>query len=82
MRKEELKPTWTRGFCTKRPQVGQIWRENDPRFERLVEVLVVDDAAGRVQIRMCSFGGAPKKGPRTWARLERFDGRVQGYMPF
>jgi hypothetical protein len=59
-------------------ELGQRWKEVDPRFERIVEVVGLDsesfDRQGGVMIRTV---GSRRIG--TWARLSRFNGKRGGY---
>jgi hypothetical protein len=49
-------------------EVGQKWKEMDPRFDRVVTVS--NWTTGRVQLN-----------GRTWAKLSRFDGKRGNYAP-
>lgn len=51
-------------------EIGQKWREVDPRFTRIVEVVGFDADIKKVQIRGIRY---------AWARLERFNGKRGGY---
>ena len=56
-----------------RPAVGQLWREVDPRFVRVVVVLAVSDYA--VTIRNRDHQG----GSGRLASISRFNGKRGGY---
>jgi hypothetical protein len=60
--------------------VGQKWREVDPRFTRVVEVVGTDHLGflgiGAVQIQTVY---PEKSARRSWARLSRFNGKRGGY---
>ena len=57
---------------------GQLWRENDNRNERIVEVLKVDKNNGVAKIKTIeSF--ATKPGKVTIATLSRFNNQHRGY---
>lgn len=59
--------------------VGQLWKEVDPRFERIVEVVEVTDAMMRgIKIKTVSVNGQPRKS-QTWVSRERFNGKRGGY---
>jgi hypothetical protein len=66
--------------CGVEIELGKKWREVDPRFERIVEVVGLDGESfggeGGVMIRTL---GSKRFG--TWARLSRFNGRRGGYEP-
>ena len=49
-------------------EVGQKWNEVDSRFKRIVTVTAWIDKGEKVQLN-----------GRTWAKLERFNGRNGGY---
>lgn len=59
-------------------EVGQVWQEVDPRFERLVEVIhsgfTNNAAAGVYQIVQIRCHGRTTK-----AKLSRFTGKRGGY---
>lgn len=63
------------------PEVGDIWKENDPRFERHIVVLGV--ALERVTIqnvyRAPETIGWKIHGPERSAKIERFNGKRGGY---
>ena len=48
-------------------RVGQVWRDNDPRMSRLVEVLEVE--ANRAKVRRIP---ARRRSPATWVNMDRF----------
>ncbi|KQW19732.1 MULTISPECIES: hypothetical protein [Pseudomonas] len=52
-------------------EVGQTWREVDPRFERRVTVVGFCEESGKVKIE-CA-------GKVTKAKRERFNGKRGGY---
>ena len=52
-------------------KVGQIWREVDPRFDRLVKVVGFCEESGKVKIN--SYGITRK------AKRARFNGKRGGY---
>lgn len=54
------------------PPIGSFWQENDPRSSGRREVLAHDRKRGKVQLAGY---------PRTWAKVERFNGRRGGYSP-
>lgn len=57
---------------------GQLWKENDNRNERVVEVLRVDKTNGVAKIKTVkSF--ATKPGKVTIADLSRFNNQHRGY---
>lgn len=66
--------------CGVEIELGQKWKEVDPRFERIVEVVGLDSYSfkeeGGVMIRTV---GSERLG--TWARLSRFSGKRGGYEP-
>ena len=64
------------------PAPGQIWRENDPRQERYVQVL--ENRNERVKIiTVDKITHAPKKGARvSWADLFRFGSYARGKYSF
>jgi hypothetical protein len=51
-------------------EVGQKWREVDPRFERIVTVTSWSQMNEKVQLN-----------GKTWASLKRFNGKRCGYAP-
>ena len=53
------------------PEIGSWWRENDPRGTKFArQVIAHRKLDGRVQL----------DGPvKTWARIERFNGKRGGY---
>jgi len=53
-------------------KVGQKWREVDPRFTRIVEVIALDEASQKVQIQWVR---------KSWASIRRFNGKLGGYAP-
>lgn len=59
---------------------GQIWKENDPRFDYYK--LVVDVTDKHALLIRCQESGKAIEGlkmvPR-WSKLERFNGRRGGY---
>ncbi len=60
-------------------RIGQIWREVDPRFERLVEIVEVTANAVRgIKIKTISVDGKPRKSS-TWVSKGRFNGKRGGY---
>jgi hypothetical protein len=52
-------------------EIGQKWREVDPRFERVVVVTAWNAWIEKVQLN-----------GRTWASLKRFNGKRSGYAPY
>ncbi len=52
-------------------EVGQTWREVDPRFDRRVKVVGFCEESGKVKIE---YGGKVTK-----AKRERFNGKRGGY---
>lgn len=52
-------------------EVGQIWREVDPRFDRRVKVVGFCEESGKIKIEYA--------GKVTKAKLERFNGKRGGY---
>lgn len=54
-----------------RLQIGQRWQEVDSRFTRYVTVIGFDFTKKKVHI---------KHGRKTWAKLERFNGKAHGYI--
>ena len=54
-------------------KIGQRWREVDPRFTRIVEVIGLDEEKQKVQIQWVR---------KSWARLSRFNGKRGGYALF
>jgi len=52
-------------------KVGQIWKENDPRFVRTFEVLEVGDLWIKIK--------GIESGRRTSANRNRFNGKARGY---
>ncbi|MCW2477725.1 hypothetical protein [Candidatus Symbiopectobacterium sp. NZEC135] len=56
-------------------KVGQIWKEQDKRFDRQIEVVEYHNFGGRnVKIKNV------KTGRHTWASEERFNGKYLGYI--
>lgn len=55
-------------------EVGQHWREVDPRVDRVVEIVAI--GVERVQIRAIYTGGI---GIPRWAMKKRFNGKRGGY---
>ncbi len=51
-------------------EVGQQWKEVDPRFDRYVKVTAWNQMEEKVQLN-----------GRTWASLRRFNGKRGGYRP-
>jgi hypothetical protein len=63
------------------PSPGQIWRENDPRQERLVRIIAVHGE--EVKIQTVDASGWPKRGSRvSSANLFRFGGPARGKYSF
>lgn len=65
-------------------EVGQRWREVDPRFNRIVAIVEIDERGeGSVLLRNATkTGGQGSRGYRTtWAKLSRFNGKRGGYAP-
>lgn len=63
-----------------KPEVGQIWKENDPRFENQFKLIVDTDNSWLVRIRSCDVNGIPlQRAPARWAKLDRFNGLKMGY---
>lgn len=60
-------------------KVGQIWKELDPRFDRYVEVLRVDEKDQRATIVLASRSGGHAGTRPTKASLKRFNGKRGGY---
>lgn len=61
-------------------KVGQQWREVDPRFTRIVEILAVGTGTIRpIKLRTILFGGSEFIGRATYANRERFNGKRGGY---
>lgn len=62
------------------PEVGQIWREVDPRMVRNIRILRVmsEDAEIETVINVEGWKRKSKTGPRL-CRLDRFTGRRGGY---
>lgn len=56
--------------CGVEIKLGQRWREADRRYTRVVTVIAIDEANKRVQIQWVV---------KTWARLDRFNGKSNGY---
>lgn len=54
--------------------VGQVWREVDPRFTREVVVLEIAPKNGDVRTRNVAHGGRGR-----WSKLSRFHGKRGGY---
>ena len=66
--------------------VGEIWRELEPRYSRFVEILGQDDTGERNKIITRYFteqdGALPEAAPAakaTYAKRERFNGKRRGY---
>lgn len=60
-------------------EVGQLWKENDGRFNRTVVIVEIDREKSKAAIRTVDpyFGTAG--GRKTWASLDRFNGKSNGY---
>ncbi len=67
------------------PQVtaGQIWKENDPRQERYICVLCVQDyftnGHATALVQRCDAEGKPISHRKGSARIDRFNGKRSGY---
>lgn len=66
--------------------IGEIWRELEPRYSRFVEILGQDDTGERNKIITRYFteqdGALPEAAPAakaTYAKRERFNGKRRGY---
>ena len=60
--------------------IGQLWREVDSRFERIVRVANTDSVSEKVQIECTSVGSNFGRGSGArWAKLSRFNGKRGGY---
>ena len=67
--------------------IGQIWRENDERYERFVRVLQIDDLGyGQRSVMVCNVQQANGKwvdlrgGQLSWINAKRFDGAEGNFM--
>lgn len=66
-------------------KIGQIWRENDKRFDREVEIIgFVPDVKKSVKIKtiknICLNANYPERlGKVTFADAKRFNGKYSGY---
>ncbi|MCA8250518.1 hypothetical protein LGN12_25500 [Burkholderia multivorans] len=60
-------------------EIGQIWREVDPRFNRYVEVLEIHN--GEIKsVLICNVDPMTnQRGRKTWASKGRFNGKRSGY---
>jgi predicted transcriptional regulator len=57
---------------------GQFWKENDNRYDRVVEVLKVDKVEGKVKIKTVE-STFTTPGKVTIASLSRFNNKHRGY---
>lgn len=57
---------------------GQVWKENDNRNDRFVEVVQVDKVAGVAKIKTVE-SLTTKPGKVTVASLDRFNNKHRGY---
>jgi hypothetical protein len=61
-------------------KIGQQWKEVDPRFERVVEVVEIAPTGVRpVKIKTVGSSNANAIGRTTWADAGRFNGKRGGY---
>ncbi|MBU0917898.1 MAG: hypothetical protein KKD97_16255 [Gammaproteobacteria bacterium] len=60
-------------------KVGQIWKEVDPRFDRYVEVIGVNDQEQKATIMLAARSGGHAGSRSTKASLKRFNGKRGGY---
>lgn len=60
-------------------KVGQVWKEVDPRFERYVEVIGVDEQEQKATIMLAARSGDHAGSRATKAGLKRFNGKRGGY---
>lgn len=60
------------------PQVGQIWKECDPRFNRYVRIVHLH--TNGCTIRTVTENGSMEFGKSTHALLRRFNGKRGGYI--
>ncbi len=51
-------------------RIGQKWREVDPRFSRIVDVIAIDEENQKVQIQWVR---------KSWASAKRFNNKRGGY---
>lgn len=71
---EEVRSTQTRiNNGWERVRAGQIWRENDRRSQRTIEVIAVDTDGGTAVVKN------EESGKVTIASLKRFNGSSRGY---
>lgn len=61
-------------------KVGQIWKEVDPRFERYIEVIYIDDVTQKVEIVSPAGSGGQAGRRTTKASIKRFNGKRGGYV--
>ena len=61
-------------------KVGQRWREVDPRFDRIVEVIEIAHTTIRpIHIRTVMKDRKACAGKSYWASSKRFNGKRGGY---
>jgi hypothetical protein len=63
-------------------KVGQIWKEQDNRFDRYVKVLLIVDNVVAIQTITRKINGREydaRSRPTTYARIDRFNGKHGGY---
>jgi hypothetical protein len=60
-------------------KVGQRWKENDGRFNRTVSIVDVDSKRGKAAIRTIDRYYGTVSGRKSWASIERFNGKSNGY---
>lgn len=60
---------------------GQLWKENDKRFARIVKVIGFEPGKVVIQTVERRFSGS-SVGRITRAKRERFNGQYHGYSPY